>query len=481
MRLTIFQRLLMGYLAIFLLVIALSFYVVIKIGHFNKVTQSVVSTNNRIVEQAGKLTDMILSQIRYERKFLISKDEAFFAQFQKLQGDANRCFVEMEVMADSEEIRGFLDKARASYQNYQSLFMQELQYLKAGQTYSQQRYQQEKETTTNELMEQLESLTSHVNRNTDEKIRDLFEAGTVARQMVLLMTGIFLVLCLIVSYLIHRSITRPISVLERKTGEIARGLFRGDLTLSSPPEIGKLANAFNLMCNKLNELDKIKADFFSSVSHEFRTPLSTIKMGLGLLMDEAEGPITDTQRKLLHILGEETNRLTGLVNALLDLSKMEAGMMMYAFEQKDLLPLIGKVTKEMEPLVEARKIHLEAKMADRLPQVKMDSERMLQALRNLIGNAVKFTPDGGRVSVAARPTGQGVEVSVSDTGPGIPRENLKTIFEKFQQGTLKGPPQMKGTGLGLAITKQIITSHGGKIWAESKPGQGSTFIFLLPA
>jgi two-component system sensor histidine kinase GlrK len=481
MRLTIFQRLLMGYLAIFLLVIALSFYVVIKIGHFNKVTQSVVSTNNRMVEQSGKLTDMILSQIRYERKFLISKDEAFFTQFQKLQGDATRCFVEMGVMADSEEIKGFLDKARASYQNYQSLFMQELQYLKTGQTYSQQKYQQGKETATNELMEQLENLTSYANRNTNEKIRELYEAGTVARRMVLLMTGAFLVLCLIISYLIHRSITRPISVMEHKTGEIARGLFRGDLTLSSPPEIGKLANAFNLMCNKLNELDKMKADFFSSVSHEFRTPLSTIKMGLGLLQEEVEGPISDKQRKLLDILGEETNRLTGLVNALLDLSKMEAGMMTYAFEQKDLLPLIGKVTKEMEPLVEARKIHLEAKMADRLPQVKMDSERMLQALRNLIGNAVKFTPDGGRVSVAARPTGQGVEVSVSDTGPGIPRENLNTIFEKFQQGTVKGPQQMKGTGLGLAITKQIIASHGGRIWAESRPGQGSTFIFLLPA
>jgi two-component system sensor histidine kinase GlrK len=299
--------------------------------------------------------------------------------------------------------------------------------------------------------------------------------------MVLLMTAAFLILCLMISYLIHRSITRPISVMEHKTGEIARGLFRGDLTLSSPPEIGKLADAFNLMCNKLNELDKMKADFFSSVSHEFRTPLSTIKMGLGLLQEEVEGPISDKQRKLLEILGEETNRLTGLVNALLDLSKMEAGMMTYVFEQKDLLPLIGKVTKEMEPLVEARKIHLEAKMADRLPQVKMDSERMLQALRNLIGNAVKFTPDGGRISVAARPTGQGVEVSVSDTGPGIPSENLNTIFEKFQQGIVRGPQQMKGTGLGLAITKQIIASHGGKIWAESRPGQGSTFIFLLPA
>jgi len=471
----------MGYLAIFLLVIALSVYTVIKIGHFNEVMQSVVSTNNRIVEQAGKLTDVILSQIRYERKFLISKDEAFFAQFQKLRGDANQCFVEMMVMVDSEEIKGFLDRARASYQNYQSLFIQELQYLKTGQTYSQQQFQQEKENATNGLMEELENLTSHVNQNTSQKIRGVYEAGTVARRMTLLMTGAFLVLCLIISFLIHRSITRPISVMEKKTGEIAKGIFKGDLSLSSPPEIGKLADAFNLMCNKLNELDKMKADFFSSVSHEFRTPLSTIKMGLGLLREEIEGPISDKQRKLLDILGEETNRLTGLVNALLDLSKMEAGMMTYVFDQKDLIPLIGKVTKEMEPIVEARKIRLEAKMADRLPQMKVDSERMLQALRNLIGNAVKFTPDGGRVSVSARPTGQGVEVSVSDTGPGIPRENLKTIFEKFHQGTVKGPQQMKGTGLGLAITKQIITSHGGKIWAESEPGQGSTFIFLLPA
>jgi len=136
-------------------------------------------------------------------------------------------------MADSEEIQGFLDKARASYQNYQSLFMQELQYIKAGQTYSQQKYQQEKETVTNELMEHLEGLTSHVNRNTNEKIRELYEAGTVARRMVLLMTAAFLIFCLMISYLIHRSITRPISVMEHKTGEIARGLFRGDLTLSS--------------------------------------------------------------------------------------------------------------------------------------------------------------------------------------------------------------------------------------------------------
>lgn len=481
MKLTIFQRLLMGYLAIFLLVMGLSIYALIKIGQFNQVMHSVVSINNRIVDQAGKLADLVLSQVRYERKFLISKDEAFFTQFQKLRGEANRCFVEMMVMANSEEIKGFLDKALMSYQHYHALFMQELQYLKVGQTYSPQSFQQEKEAATNALMEELEKLTSYIHRDTNQKIGGLYEAGTAARRMVFLMIGAFLILCLIISFLIHRSIARPIWVMEKKTGEIAKGIFQGDLTLSSPPEIEKLANAFNLMCNKLNALDKMKADFFSSVSHEFRTPLSTIKMGLGLLREEAEGPISDKQKKLLDILGEETNRLIGLVNALLDLSKMEAGMMTYTFEKTDLFPLIDKVTKEMEPLVEARNIQLETKMADQLPPVKLDSERMLQALRNLIGNAVKFTPDGGRVSVVAQSTPRGIEVSVSDTGPGIPKESLSTIFEKFHQATVKGYPQMKGTGLGLAITKQIITSHGGTIWAESEPGQGSTFTFVLPA
>ncbi len=111
----------------------------------------------------------------------------------------------------------------------------------------------------------------------------------------------------------------------------------------------------------------------------------------------------------------------------------------------------------------------------------MDRDRILQALRNIIGNAVKFTPEKGRVSVSARRADHGVEVSVADTGPGIPAGNLITIFEKFQQSIIEGSHPVKGTGLGLAITKQIITHHGGKIWAKSELGHGSTFIFVLPA
>jgi two-component system sensor histidine kinase GlrK len=470
-----------GYLAIFILVIAMSVYAVVRIGQFNEVTQSVLMTDNRIIDYAGKLIDAILSQVRYERKFIISKDKAFYNQFLSFKNDFDRYLEEVMSIAVSPQVISFLNRAKESYQSYQSLFNDELKYLKSGHSYSLQLFQQEKERASNSIIEELEGLRTYIQQNTNDKIIKLYETGTEARRMAMVMTGTFLILGIAISFYINRSITQPISTVMRKTREIAKGDFKGDLNLSSPPELAELAGAFNLMCNKLNELDKMKSDFFSTMAHELRNPLSTIKMGISLLVEGMQESKTEGQKELLLLLEGETNRLIRLVNSLLDLSKMEAGMMTYHLEQQDLPPLIDQAIKEIGPLVEAKKINLETKIMEGLPIIKIDSERVLQALRNIIGNAVKFTPDGGRVGVLARPIEKGVEVSVEDTGPGIPAENLPTIFEKFQQVNNKGPYQSKGTGLGLAIAKQIVTHHGGKIWAESNPGQGSTFIFVLPA
>ena len=224
----------------------------------------------------------------------------------------------------------------------------------------------------------------------------------------------------------------------------------------------------------------MKADFFSSMSHELRTPLTSIKEGTGLLLDGVGGDTTEKQRKLLSILAEESNRLISVVNSLLDLSKMEAGMMAYDFEITHVEPLIKRAIAEITPLVEAKGIRLENEMDGSLPPLRMDPERILQVLRNLLGNAVKFTPKGGLVRVAAKPADGKLAISVKDSGPGIPAESLTSIFEKFNQGSRQAPHARQGTGLGLAIANSIITSHGGKIWAESELGQGSTFIFVLP-
>jgi two-component system sensor histidine kinase GlrK len=234
------------------------------------------------------------------------------------------------------------------------------------------------------------------------------------------------------------------------------------------------------MCGRLKTVDRMKSDFYSSMSHELRTPLTSIKEGINLLREGVGGTIPEKQKRLLAILSEESKRLIDLVNSLLDISKMEAGMMTYTFEPGTVAPLIERATTEMVPLIESRKITLKTKIDEKLPVIKVDREKILQVLRNLIGNAVKFTPEGGQVRVVARLVNRGVEVSVSDTGPGIKKENLTAIFEKFHQAAFKQPNPIKGTGLGLTIVKHVITAHGGRVWAESEPGQGSSFIFVLP-
>jgi two-component system sensor histidine kinase GlrK len=268
-------------------------------------------------------------------------------------------------------------------------------------------------------------------------------------------------------------------MLKQKTRDIAQGKFEGDVSIASPPELRDLAASFNLMCQKLNDLEKTKADFYASMSHELRTPLTCIKEGTGLLLEGVAGTTTEKQRKLLTIVAEESNRLISLVTSLLDLSKMEAGMMTYSLEPTAVAPLIQKAVMEITPLVEAKEIKIETHIAAELPALKLDRERVLQVLRNLLGNAAKFTPKAGKVRVVARLVKGGVEIAVQDTGPGIAAEKIDAIFDKFQQANRASATN--GTGLGLAIAKQIVNSHGGQIWAENQPEKGSTFFFVLPA
>jgi two-component system sensor histidine kinase GlrK len=299
------------------------------------------------------------------------------------------------------------------------------------------------------------------------------------RKVAIVMSLSSFVLGIVISIFLTRGIVKPLSAVKHKTQRIAAGDFTGDLNLISPPEIKELANTINWMCYNLKNIDKIKADFFASMSHELRTPLTSIKEGINLLLEKTGKETADKQQRLLAIMAEESNRLIELINSFLDLSKMEAGMLRYAFFPEDITPLIYKTINGIEPLAVAKNINIEAQVNSELPVVKMDSERILQVLRNLLGNAVKFTNSGGYIQVRARPLNHGVEVSVTDTGEGIAAEDLKHIFDKFQQASKACENNNIGTGLGLSIVKHIIDAHGGKVWAESKVGIGSTFIFVL--
>ncbi|HYA93888.1 MAG TPA: ATP-binding protein [Thermodesulfobacteriota bacterium] len=479
MRLTIFSRLMIGYFAIFFLVIIVSVYAILRLHQLNMGTRHILNIDNRILDYEEKLADSTLSQLRYEKKYVLTKDILLYEQFLSAKGDFAKFLSELLLIVDTPEKKDSLSKIRAHYQRFQSLIDKEIEYVRGNHSYSKRWYEQEMEKASDGILEELKKLETYSRHDIQQRMKMLGESSASARKLVITMSAIAIVLIIVTSFLNTRSITKPLTILMEKTKEISKGVFDDNLNIASPPEISELTGAFNSMCGRLKRVDKMKSDFFSSMSHELRTPLTSIKEGINLLRDGVGGVVPEKQKRLLAILSEETKRLIDLVNSLLDLSKMEAGMMTYTFESGSLAPLIQKAATEMIPLIEAKKITLKTAIDEKLPVVKIDREKILQVLRNLIGNAVKFTPEGGHVRVAARLINRRVEVSVSDTGPGITPENLTAIFEKFHQAHLKNSNYMKGTGLGLAIVKHVIIAHGGKVWAESEPGHGSSFIFVL--
>jgi two-component system sensor histidine kinase GlrK len=481
MKFTILSRLMIGHLIIFLLVMVVCVYSILKLHQLNAETRHILNIDHRILDYEEKLTDSILSQIRYKKKYIITKDAALYDQFLSGKKDFNKFLSEALLIADTPDKKALLNRVNAHDEHLQSLIDREIEQVRGNQAYSKTWYEQEIEKAVDGILEELKSLEAYSRYDIQRSMKSLGESTAFAQKLAITLSAIAMILVIVTSFLITRSITKPLTILMDKTKEISKGVFDSNLVIDSPPEISELTGAFNSMCSQLKFVDKMKSDFFSFMSHELRTPLTSIKEGINLLQDGVGGTITEKQKRLLAILSEESKRLINLVNSLLDLSKMEAGMMTYNFEPGSLPFLIQRAVTEMIPLVEAKGISLKTKIDEELPVIKMDHERILQVLRNLIGNAVKFTPKGGHVGISARFTNRQVEVSVSDTGPGITNENLNTIFEKFHQATFKNTDHIKGTGLGLAIVKYVITAHGGKVWAESDPGHGSSFIFLLPA
>ncbi|MDY6794227.1 MAG: ATP-binding protein [Actinomycetota bacterium] len=227
------------------------------------------------------------------------------------------------------------------------------------------------------------------------------------------------------------------------------------------------------------ELDRMKSEFISIVSHELKTPLTSIRGFVRLLDAERVGPITDKQRHYLDIVQKQADSLTKLINDLLDLSKIEQGVIQVSTEAVDLKDVVEEVTQRLNNMACEKEVTLEINVPPDMYEVEGDRERLAQVFMNLIHNAIKFTPPGGKVTVRAAPMDGECMVKVSDNGIGISAHDLPKIFNRFYQVDSSSTRQQSGTGLGLSITKQLINAHGGEMWVTSTEGKGTTFSFTL--
>ncbi|HVR69479.1 MAG TPA: ATP-binding protein [Vicinamibacteria bacterium] len=343
------------------------------------------------------------------------------------------------------------------------------------------------------------SLVYHVSYDSlDAKLRGLLYAiGGLTLFSLLFSAGLAVALA--------RRITRPLEELTAGAQGIAEGRFDQRLSIRSHDEIEILADSFNHMTERLQEiirqleesnrklgaanddlkeLDRMKSDLLANVSHELRTPLTAIKGYTDYMLERKLGPVSEKQEKGLVVMQRNLDRLSRSISALLDFSRMDVGRLPLNLQPFALAPLVEQIVTIFRSELEKKRLTFSADLDPDLAPVIADREKLSAVLENLVVNAIKFTPEGGRVTLSARrdPSAPrpSVEISVADTGVGIPPDQVEKVFTRFHQVDTSTTRRFGGVGLGLAIVKSIVEAHGSAIAVDSEPGRGSVFRFSLP-
>ncbi|MCX9010223.1 MAG: sensor histidine kinase [Candidatus Methanoperedens sp.] len=344
-----------------------------------------------------------------------------------------------------------------------------------------------------------------VEENKNEAYAEVLSLG----RLIVGISSIAVFCVILLAFFISKRLTKPIDSLKNGAHSLVSGHFK-TIPISSNNEIGELTEIFNqtakelldirkkletkieiankdleeknrelIIANEeLKKLDSLKSDFISLVSHELKTPLSAIRTSAEFLESE-EVKDSNVEKEMLENIILSTDRLTRLINNILDLSKIEAGKMEFHFEQVNFHEIAKVALENIRPLALKKNITISIEIPDNLSPVLGDREKLIIVLNNLIGNALKFTQNEGRILLSAKDDQDGIMVRVEDTGIGIENDKLVKIFDKFYQVDSTSRRKIGGSGLGLSISSGIIKAHGSEIYVESEPGAGSNFFFVL--
>lgn len=282
-----------------------------------------------------------------------------------------------------------------------------------------------------------------------------------------------------------RTLANEFNMMAGRLSELYQGLEgkvaeRTSLLSEANSRLAEQGRQLQAMNAKLTEADRLKSEFLAVMSHELRTPLTAIIAFAEVLLAEGES-LSALQREYLRDILESGHQLLDQINDILDMSKIEAGFIRVNRQTVDLREVLAHIELAMAPLLSKKQLALKIGIDDDVPLICADREKVVHILRNLLGNAIKFTPEGGYIGITVAMAGEeAVKVAVSDTGIGIEANEQAIIFERFRQADSPDRREHPGSGLGLAIARNLVELHGGRIWVESQPGAGSTFSFILP-
>ncbi len=477
-KLSIFWRLALSSLAIIIVVAGVNFYALSQLRQLTTLSTELVSYHYPSIDTAKRLLAKLFAQLRSEKKYRAVRDKAFAQDFEEEADEFRQILTTLQEQESMPQGQKLLKEVDRLHQEYLDLFRGEAgrkARLTAG-------YQGRRDGLIARITDALDAYVNlHETRASalviDSRARSA-RAEVITQHLIIAVVLLGMGLAGLATY----SILYPLRRVQQHIRQIGQGTFGQSVNVVAPSDLRELVDTVNWMGKKLQELDDMKAEFLAHVSHELRTPLASIRMGTHLLLDEIPGPLSKEQCETLRIIKDSSERLIRLISTLLDLSKMEAGMMVYQIAPTDLLRLAETSVSKIRLLAEGKHIQILTEAPSDRVWASADGPRIEQVLDNLFSNALKFSPEGAAVKLRLQPDVKGgiVHVSVADTGPGIRPEDLPHIFERFYQGRAHAKNTLAGSGLGLALAKKVVEAHGGRIWVESDLGKGTTVHFTLP-
>jgi two-component system, NtrC family, sensor histidine kinase GlrK len=446
------------------------------VGRLVSLNREVASETLPALRLTAGVRDSMLALARLEARYTILRDPRYAAVWGERADAVRGDLARLRVLARGEDEAGQLAEASAAFERYCEAVTAEQSQLAAAGAHG----PVVAEPAGRALAEKMESSLEALQAATYARV--LRAQAEVARLEARTWTGVVVALAaavslaLVVTALIALRITRSLRHLSAATSAVAAGSFREPLPVDGHDEIGVLARSFNAMAARLRQLDEMKEEFFATLSHELRSPLTSVREASHLLADQVAGPLMPKQARLVEIIQRSSDRLLRLVNQILDISRLRAGLLPLQHAPVDLERLVTRAAEELRPQAEEAGVTLARERVGAWFTVNGDEDRLVQVVVNLLANAIRFTPAGGRVVARVVDAGHECEVQVEDTGLGIPAAELPHIFETYRQAHLgKG-----GTGLGLSIVRGLVQAHGGRVTVESQEGKGSRFSVLLP-
>jgi two-component system sensor histidine kinase GlrK len=447
------------------------------VGRLVAVNRDITTRAVPAMRHASAVYDAMPTLARMEGRMLVLRDPRYARLWEQRAAQAEEDLERLAPLLSTVEQAALYDKARGAFEAYRRLVAQERALARKGQR---ERALSLAEADSAAQVERVEGALDQLITEIDTAAQAAHtEAARLERRTwagVLMALGAAVGLALMGTAAIAHRLTRSLRALSEATTAVAAGSFQASVQVEGRDEVAALAQSFNTMAARLQEMGELKESFLATVSHELRSPLTSMREAAHLLREEVPGGLNPKQARLAEIIEQGAERLIRLVNQILDFSRLRARMLPIDRQVVVLDRVVSQAVDELRPQAREAGLGLEFERAGGRFDYVGDPDRLVQVVINLVSNAIRFTLRGGRVTVRVIDVGSELEIQVEDTGVGIPAAALPLIFGWYEQAHR----QHGGTGLGLPIVRGLVEAHGGRVTVESHEGKGSRFTVLLP-